>query len=98
MDDTIKYIDSRLDYLKESRPTAVDLTNAINHLNNSVGFNTIVATYGTDIPFLEGNHTRYLYEPGTILVAHGDNEALPVGDLEDAVEAFQKLILHSLKL
>ncbi|KAI8189851.1 Methylthioribose-1-phosphate isomerase [Colletotrichum sp. SAR 10_75] len=27
--DTVSYIDSRLDYLKESRPTAVDLTNAI---------------------------------------------------------------------
>ncbi|KAH8747224.1 hypothetical protein F5883DRAFT_437561 [Diaporthe sp. PMI_573] len=62
------------------------------------GFDTIVANYGTDIPFLEGNHTRYLYGPGTILVAHGDNEALTVGDLEDAVEGFQKLILHSLKL
>ncbi|KAG6354184.1 hypothetical protein INS49_004788 [Diaporthe citri] len=62
------------------------------------GFDTIVANYGTDIPYLEGNHTRYLYGPGTILVAHGDNEALTVGDLEDAVEGFQKLILHSLKL
>lgn len=62
------------------------------------GFDTIVANYGTDIPHLEGNHTRYLYGPGTILVAHGDNEALTVGDLEDAVEGFQKLILHSLKL
>ncbi|KAL1848892.1 hypothetical protein Daus18300_013451 [Diaporthe australafricana] len=61
-------------------------------------FDTIVANYGTDIPHLEGNHTRYLYGPGTILVAHGDNEALTVGDLEDAVEGFQKLILHSLKL
>lgn len=30
--DTIAYIDSRLDYLKESRPTAVDLSNAITHL------------------------------------------------------------------
>ncbi|KAJ3946255.1 S-methyl-5-thioribose-1-phosphate isomerase [Colletotrichum fioriniae] len=30
--DTVTYIDSRLDYLKESRPTAVDLTNAINQL------------------------------------------------------------------
>ncbi|KKY36353.1 putative acetylornithine deacetylase [Diaporthe ampelina] len=62
------------------------------------GFDTIVANYGTDIPYLEGNHTRYLYGPGTILVAHGDNEALTVGNLEDAVEGFQKLILHSLKL
>lgn len=61
------------------------------------GFDTIVANYGTDIPYLEGNHTRYLYGPGSILVAHGDNEALTVGDLEDAVEGFQQLILHSLK-
>ncbi|KAK2027808.1 S-methyl-5-thioribose-1-phosphate isomerase [Colletotrichum zoysiae] len=30
--DTVSYIDSRLDYLKESRPTAVDLTNAIDQL------------------------------------------------------------------
>lgn len=34
--DTIRYIDGRLDYLKESRPTAVDLTNAINHLKAAI--------------------------------------------------------------
>ncbi|KAF9870653.1 S-methyl-5-thioribose-1-phosphate isomerase [Colletotrichum karsti] len=34
--DTISYIDSRLDYLKESRPTAVDLTNAINQLKTRI--------------------------------------------------------------
>ncbi|KAK5635864.1 hypothetical protein RRF57_011576 [Xylaria bambusicola] len=34
--ETISYIDSRLDYLKESRPTAVDLTNAITHLKSVV--------------------------------------------------------------
>ncbi|KAI1273413.1 hypothetical protein F5Y07DRAFT_257065 [Xylaria sp. FL0933] len=39
--DTIAYIDSRLDYLKQSRPTAVDLTNAITHLKTMVrGVNT----------------------------------------------------------
>ncbi|OAA59931.1 methylthioribose-1-phosphate isomerase [Cordyceps fumosorosea ARSEF 2679] len=31
-EDTVAFIDSALDYLKESRPTAVDLTNAINQL------------------------------------------------------------------
>ncbi|KAH6675264.1 methylthioribose-1-phosphate isomerase [Plectosphaerella plurivora] len=31
-EDVIAYIHSRLDYLKDSRPTAVDLTNAINQL------------------------------------------------------------------
>ncbi|KAI1746990.1 hypothetical protein F4782DRAFT_453476 [Xylaria castorea] len=34
--DTIAYIDSRLDYLKQSRPTAVDLSNAIAHLKSIV--------------------------------------------------------------
>ncbi|KAK7730608.1 hypothetical protein SLS53_008118 [Cytospora paraplurivora] len=62
------------------------------------GFETIVANYATDIPHLKGDHARYLYGPGTILVAHGDNEALTVGDLEDAVEGFKKLILHALEL
>ncbi|KAI0399187.1 hypothetical protein F4802DRAFT_611075 [Xylaria palmicola] len=35
-EETIAYVDSRLDYLKESRPTAVDLTNAITHLKSVV--------------------------------------------------------------
>lgn len=61
------------------------------------GFETIIANYGTDIPHLKGDHKRYLYGPGTILVAHGDDEALTVGDLEDAVEGNKKLILHGLK-
>ncbi|KUI66173.1 hypothetical protein VM1G_02271 [Cytospora mali] len=62
------------------------------------GFDTTVANYATDIPYLKGDHVRYLYGPGTILVAHGDDEALTVGDLEDAVEGFKKLILHALEL
>ncbi|KAE9570352.1 Peptidase M20 domain-containing protein [Colletotrichum fructicola] len=61
------------------------------------GFETIVANYGTDIPNLKGSHTRYLYGPGTILVAHGRNENLTVAELEGAVTGFQKLILHALK-
>ncbi|KAH6895997.1 hypothetical protein B0T10DRAFT_398057 [Thelonectria olida] len=60
-------------------------------------FETIVANYGTDIPNFKGDHTRYLYGPGTILVAHGANENLTVADLETAVEGYQKLILHALK-
>ncbi|KAI9903512.1 hypothetical protein N3K66_000041 [Trichothecium roseum] len=61
------------------------------------GFESIVVNYGTDIPNLEGDHTRYLYGPGSILVAHGPNEHITVGDLEKAVEDYQKLILHALK-
>ncbi|KHN97966.1 acetylornithine deacetylase [Metarhizium album ARSEF 1941] len=60
------------------------------------GFEKITVNYGTDIPNLAGNHTRYLYGPGNILVAHGARENLTVADLEEAVEGYQKLIVHAL--
>ncbi|KAH6657564.1 hypothetical protein BKA67DRAFT_655821 [Truncatella angustata] len=60
------------------------------------GFENITVNYGTDVANLKGNHTRYLYGPGTILVAHGPDEALKVKDLEAAVEGYKKLILHAL--
>ncbi|KAJ3567046.1 hypothetical protein NPX13_g6909 [Xylaria arbuscula] len=61
------------------------------------GFETTVVNYGTDIPSFKGNHTRYLYGPGSILVAHGANEALTLGDLEAAVEDYKRLILHAVE-
>lgn len=51
--------------------------------------------YGTDIPYLKGDHKRYLYGPGSILVAHSDHEHLTVKDLEDAVQGY-KVILREL--
>ncbi|KAI1622853.1 acetylornithine deacetylase [Exophiala viscosa] len=64
------------------------------------GFDTITVNYGTDIPNLKvaKGVKRYLYGPGSILVAHGRNEGLTVGDLEDALEGYKKLVLHALKL
>ncbi|POS70878.1 S-methyl-5-thioribose-1-phosphate isomerase [Diaporthe helianthi] len=49
-DDTIKYIDDRLDYLKESRPTAVDLTNAINNLKAAIRADPSEATSSVPTP------------------------------------------------
>ncbi|KAL8366717.1 hypothetical protein RB595_010530 [Gaeumannomyces hyphopodioides] len=60
------------------------------------GFESIVVNYGTDVPNLAGNHTRYLYGPGSILVAHSDHEELRVRDLETAVEGYKKLVKHAL--
>ena len=60
------------------------------------GFETVIAKYGTDVPNLKGDHVKYLYGPGTILVAHGDDEALRVRDLEEAVEGYKKIIVHAL--
>ncbi|EKG14619.1 ArgE/DapE/ACY1/CPG2/YscS conserved site [Macrophomina phaseolina MS6] len=61
------------------------------------GFDCITVNYGTDIPWLEGDHKRYLYGPGSIFVAHSDHEAIDVHDLERAVVDYQKLILGALK-
>jgi acetylornithine deacetylase len=60
-------------------------------------FQTIVVNYGTDIPYLKGNHKRYLYGPGSILEAHSAHEHLRVQDLEEAVEGYRKLVKFSLK-
>jgi len=64
------------------------------------GFDTITVNYGTDIPNLElaAGVKRYLYGPGSILVAHGRNEGLTVGDLEEALQGYKRLVHHVLKL
>ncbi|TGO54505.1 hypothetical protein BCON_0106g00220 [Botryotinia convoluta] len=67
------------------------------HCDSDVeGFETITANYGTDVPNLKGDHKRYLYGPGDILVAHSDHEHLKISDLEEAVSGYKKLIEHSL--
>ena len=60
------------------------------------GFETIVANYGTDIPSLKGNHKKYLYGPGSILVCHSDQEFLRVSDLVKAVSGYQILVTKAL--
>lgn len=61
------------------------------------GFETAVFSYGTDIISLEGNHRRYLYGPGSILVAHSDHQFVTVADLEAAVAGYRKLIEAALR-
>lgn len=60
------------------------------------GFETITVNYGTDIPNLKGNHKRYLYGPGNILVAHSDHEHLAAGELLTAVRGYKTLIRAAL--
>ena len=61
------------------------------------GFDTITVNYGTDIRNLKGDHRRYLFGPGNILVAHSDHEHLSAGDLVSAVEGYKKLTKAALK-
>lgn len=41
---------------------------------------------------LKGDHKRYLYGPGSILVAHSDHEFVSVCDLVTAVGGYQDLV------
>ncbi|KAK2753602.1 hypothetical protein FQN54_007379 [Arachnomyces sp. PD_36] len=64
------------------------------------GFEVMPVNYGTDVPHWTihgeaGKVKRYLYGPGTIFVAHGVDEALTIGDLEEAVDGYGKLIKAS---
>ncbi|CAG8057990.1 unnamed protein product [Penicillium olsonii] len=58
------------------------------------GFDVATVNYGTDVPNLAvaASTKRYLYGPGSIFVAHGDNEALSVRQINEAVVGYKKLI------
>ncbi|KAL1793159.1 hypothetical protein ACET3X_008141 [Alternaria dauci] len=59
------------------------------------GFETMTVNYGTDVPWLSGDHKRYLYGPGSIFVAHSDHEALKRKELEQAVLDYRRLIIKA---
>lgn len=62
------------------------------------GFESIVLAYTTDIPNLHLElRTRHLYGPGSIHVAHGDNEYVEKLDLFAAVEGYERLVKHLLR-
>ncbi|WPK23067.1 hypothetical protein PUMCH_000291 [Australozyma saopauloensis] len=61
------------------------------------GFESIILAYTTDIPNLTiPLKQRYLYGPGSIHVAHGDDEFVENQDLLDAVDGYKKLIEYVL--
>ncbi|KAL5445156.1 hypothetical protein PMIN06_008194 [Paraphaeosphaeria minitans] len=61
-------------------------------------FETLTVNYGTDVSRLAGDHRRYLYGPGSILVAHSDHEALKKKELEQAVLDYSRLILEASRM
>ena len=60
------------------------------------GFATSVAAFATDIPEL-GNWGRpHLFGPGSIHVAHRDDEHVQIEELRLAVDAYERLVLAAL--
>jgi acetylornithine deacetylase len=60
------------------------------------GFETATFPYTTDIPFLTKWGTPLLYGPGSIHVAHTDNEHVKIADLHRAVDDYARLAKHLL--
>lgn len=88
----IKTVDTDLDFEFSQGYGPVDLDGGVE------GFEEITVNYGTDVPNLKVNCgvKRYLYGPGSILVAHGKDEGLTVGDMETAVQGYKTLVLHAI--
>ena len=55
------------------------------------GFETSIAAFATDIPELSNWGTPYLFGPGSIHVAHRDDEHVDIAELEAAVEGYERL-------
>jgi acetylornithine deacetylase len=68
------------------------------YLNYEVpGFDSIVLAYFTDVPNLvRPFKSRYLYGPGSILVAHSADEYVTLSDLKGALEGYKKLTKYLL--
>ena len=55
------------------------------------GFKTSVAAFATDIPALTNWGTPYLFGPGSIHVAHRDDECISIDELNAAVVAYEQI-------
>jgi acetylornithine deacetylase len=62
------------------------------------GFLTTVVAFASDVPHLTNWGTRYLYGPGSIHVAHTDDEHVSVVELRVSVDAYVKLAEGTLGL
>ena len=61
------------------------------------GFTTEVFPFTTDIPFLSAWGKPLLFGPGSVLVAHTDNEHVRIAELAEAVDHYEALA-HQLLL
>ncbi len=65
-------------------------------LSTVPGFNTGVVAFATDIPNLPNWGKPYLFGPGSIHVAHTDDEFIDEGELVRAVDAYELLAHEAL--
>ncbi len=66
-------------------------------LHTVPGFETVVLSYGTDIPHLRNFGRPLLLGPGSILDAHTDRERIAKADMEAALGLYHRLVKELLR-
>lgn len=66
------------------------------HLRTVPGLPSASFPFTTDIPLLDRWGTPLLYGPGSFLLAHTDDEHLPLKEFEAAVEGYTQIVFHLL--
>lgn len=61
-------------------------------LGTLAGYRTSVVAFATDIPAMPAWGTPYLFGPGSIHVAHRDDEHVSIAELQAAVESYVALV------
>ena len=62
------------------------------HLGTVPGLETSVVAFATDIPALTAWGTPYLFGPGSVHVAHTDDEFIDIAELETAVDRYEQIV------
>jgi acetylornithine deacetylase len=65
-------------------------------LGHIEGLPTSIVAYATDIPKLSNWGTPYLFGPGSIHVAHTDDEYIELDELRRAVTVYERLAVDAL--
>jgi acetylornithine deacetylase len=73
------------------------ITVELARLGTVPGFETCVAAYATDIPKLTNWGTPHLFGPGSIHVAHRDDEHVSVAELRSAVDSYVRIATGALE-
>ena len=62
------------------------------HLGTVGGVATSVVAFATDIPALTSWGTPYLFGPGSVHVAHTDDEHIEIAELRAAVDTYERIV------
>lgn len=91
---TVGSADELLGILRKLEP-AVNIEEVLRvppiRMHTVAGFETAAFPFTTDVPLLDRWGTPLLYGPGSFLVAHTDNEHVPLAELYAAVDGYERL-------